>query len=58
AYKKNIKSQEIFFENSSTYETGEKISDDEYNKINLKRYKFHGEWNYNISPNKVVKVIS
>ncbi len=34
------------------------LRDDEYNKINLKRYKFHGEWNYNISPNKVVKVIS
>jgi hypothetical protein len=33
------------------YKTGIKISDDEFEKINLKRYKFHGEWNYIIRQN-------
>jgi len=33
------------------YETGIKISDEDFEKINLKRYKFHGEWNYIIRPN-------
>jgi len=33
------------------YQTGIKISDEEFEKINLKRYKFHGEWNYIIRPN-------
>jgi len=33
------------------YETGIKISDEEFEKINLKKYKFHGEWNYIIRPN-------
>jgi hypothetical protein len=33
------------------YKTGIKISDEEFEKINLKRYKFHGEWNYIIRPN-------
>jgi hypothetical protein len=32
------------------YKTGIKISDEEFEKINLKRYKFHGEWNYIIRP--------
>ncbi|MDR2056920.1 MAG: hypothetical protein LBP83_01295, partial [Dysgonamonadaceae bacterium] len=31
--------------------TGIKISDEEFEKINIKRYKFHGEWNYIIRPN-------
>ena len=33
------------------YKKGIKISDEEFEKINLKRYKFHGEWNYIIRPN-------
>jgi len=33
------------------YQTGIKITDEEFEKINLKRYKFHGEWNYIIRPN-------
>jgi hypothetical protein len=33
------------------YKTGIKISDEEFEKINIKRYKFHGEWNYIIRPN-------
>jgi hypothetical protein len=35
----------------SEYQTGIKISDEEFEKINLKQYKFHGEWNYIIRPN-------
>jgi len=34
------------------YEKGKKISDEEFNKINIKRDDFHGEWNYTIYPNK------
>ena len=33
------------------YKTGIKISDEEFGKINIKGYKFHGEWNYIIRPN-------
>jgi hypothetical protein len=33
------------------YKTGIKVSDEEFEQINLKRYKFHGEWNYIIRPN-------
>jgi len=33
------------------YKTGIKIPDEEFEKINLKRYKFHGEWNYIIRQN-------
>ena len=32
------------------YEKGIKISDEELAKVKLFRYKFHGEWNYKISP--------
>ncbi|GHT42939.1 hypothetical protein FACS189437_10820 [Bacteroidia bacterium] len=34
------------------YKKGIVISDEELNAINLKKYKFHGEWNYVIKPNK------
>jgi hypothetical protein len=34
------------------YEKGIKINDNEMNSLNIKRYKFHGEWNYKISPQK------
>ena len=33
------------------YKTGIKVSDEEFEKINIKRYKFHEEWNYIIRPN-------
>jgi transposase len=33
------------------YHLGVKISDKDYNKINVQRQNFHGEWNYTISPN-------
>ena len=35
----------------SEYETGLKISDKEFDKINITNAKFHGEWNYKISKN-------
>jgi hypothetical protein len=34
----------------NTYETKIQISDEELDKVKLFRYKFHGEWNYKISP--------
>lgn len=33
-----------------SYPTGIKIADEEFATINLKKDKFHGEWNYSISP--------
>jgi len=35
---------------TSTYPTGRKVSDEELANLNLTRDKFHGEWNYSISP--------
>jgi len=32
------------------YERGIEISDEEYDAINIKNHKFHGEWNYSIRP--------
>jgi hypothetical protein len=32
------------------YEKGKKITDDQLNEVNLKRHKFHPEWNYTIKP--------
>ena len=32
------------------YPTGRKITDEEMKIVNVKRGKFHGEWNYIISP--------
>ena len=32
------------------YQKGIKISDDEFSLIALEKDKFHGEWNYSISP--------
>jgi hypothetical protein len=34
------------------YPVGRKITDEEFAQINLKREKFHGEWNYTIQPGK------
>ncbi|MDR3272863.1 MAG: ISAzo13 family transposase [Flavobacteriaceae bacterium] len=34
------------------YKTNVLVSDEEYAAINIKRHKFHGEWNYTISPQK------
>ena len=35
----------------SEYQTGIKVSDDEYSTINISAADFHGEWNYTISSN-------
>lgn len=32
------------------YPTGRKVTDEEIERVNLKRHKFHGEWNYTIYP--------
>ncbi|MCP5003610.1 MAG: ISAzo13 family transposase, partial [Planctomycetes bacterium] len=32
------------------YETGIKVSDEEMAGLNIRKAKFHGEWNYKISP--------
>lgn len=36
---------------SNKYPTGIKVTDEEFEAVNLKNDKFHGEWNYSISPN-------
>jgi hypothetical protein len=36
----------------STYQKGRKVSDDELKACNIKRNKFHGEWNYEIHPHQ------
>ena len=36
----------------NTYQKGIKVSDKEFNTINLKKAHFHGEWNYSILPRK------
>jgi transposase len=33
-----------------TYETGIKVSDEEMARLNIRKNKFHGDWNYTISP--------
>ena len=37
---------------ASTYEKGRKVSDEEFEQVNLKPSRFHGEWNYVIRPNR------
>lgn len=32
------------------YPTGRKVTDDEMQRVNLRRHKFHGDWNYTIRP--------
>lgn len=34
------------------YPTGRKVSDEEMKQVNLRRNKFHGEWNYVIEPHQ------
>lgn len=34
------------------YKSGIKVSDQELSLLNIKKRKFHGEWNYTIKPNK------
>ncbi len=35
---------------TNTYEKGIKVLDKDFNKINIHKDNFHGEWNYTISP--------
>ena len=35
---------------TNDYPKGKKVTDDEVNSVNLRRARFHGEWNYKISP--------
>ena len=35
------------------YKKGKKVPDSEIQKLNIRRHKFHGEWNYTISPQTV-----
>jgi hypothetical protein len=37
---------------TNRYPTGRKVSDEEFEKINIKHDEFHGEWNYRIYPQK------
>jgi transposase len=37
---------------NNTYEIGEKVSDEDFESINLTKHEYRGEWNYTISPNK------
>jgi hypothetical protein len=36
------------------YETGLKVADEDFDKINISPAAFHGEWNYTISPNNQI----
>ena len=48
---KNKKGLEVqAFLDSTKYETGVKVSDEDMEKINISRDEFHPEWNYSIKP--------
>ncbi|WP_040333655.1 ISAzo13 family transposase, partial [Candidatus Magnetobacterium casense] len=36
---------------TTAYSKGIKVSDEEFDKVNLTKASFHGEWNYTIAPN-------
>jgi transposase len=38
------------------YPAGKKISDEELTQVNLRRAKFHGDWNYSVMPHKRIKL--
>ena len=37
---------------AGTYSTGIKVSDQELAAVNLKKAKFHGDWNYTLFPSR------
>ena len=37
---------------TSSYETGVKVTNKELEAVRLKKDKFHGEWNYTILPHR------
>ena len=36
----------------NSYPKGIKVSDEEMTTINIKKHKFHGDWNYTIAPDR------
>ena len=36
---------------SNAYDTGIEVTDEELAAVQMEKDKFHGEWNYTISPN-------
>jgi transposase len=38
---------------TNSYPKGRKVSDEELRKVNIRRDKFHGEWNYEINQNRI-----
>ena len=43
---------------TDTYKKGIKVTDDELAAVRITRDNFHGEWNYTISPKRIVQLIS
>ena len=43
---------------TGTYKKGIKVTDDELAAVRITRDEFHGEWNYTISPRRIVQLIS
>jgi hypothetical protein len=43
---------------TGTYKKGIKVKDDELAAVRITRDAFHGEWNYTISPKRIVQLIS
>ncbi len=39
-------------DDKNEYQKGIKVSDEEMDRLNIKRDVFHGEWNYKILPQK------
>jgi hypothetical protein len=37
------------------YQPGIKITDEQLERVNIRRDKFHGDWNYEILPTKLLK---
>ena len=38
------------------YPTGIKVSDDEFNQLNIQKEDYRGEWNYTIAPQNMPMV--
>ena len=37
----------------NSYPVGIKVTDEEFKKISIKKRRFHGEWNYQINPQRI-----
>jgi len=48
--KTGLKIKAVLDENE--YEKGIKVTDEEFDKVNIVKDEFHGEWNYKITPQK------